>query len=209
MLYFLENHDEQRIASDFFAGDARKGVPAVAVNALMRRNPFMLYAGQEYGERGMDNEGFSGCDGRTTIFDYWTVSTLYKGYQHPEELTDEERGLNDVYAKILNIASREKSVSMGEFFDLMYVNRNLTRQYAFIRKYKNEVLFIVSNFSDEDVSVCVSVPEHAFGFLGIPEKTFHATEMLTERERVLDFSANRNITDAIRAYGVNIYKFVI
>lgn len=209
MLYFLENHDEQRIASDFFAGDARKGVPAVAVNALMRRNPFMLYAGQEYGERGMDNEGFSGCDGRTTIFDYWTVSTLYKGYQHPEELTDEERSLNDVYTKILNIASREKSVSMGEFFDLMYVNRNLTRQYAFIRKYKNEVLFIVSNFSDEDVSVCVNVPEHAFGFLGIPEKTFHATEMLTERERVLDFSANRNITGAIRAYGVNIYKFVI
>ena len=91
----------------------------------------------------------------------------------------------------------------------MYVNRNLTRQYAFIRKYKNEVLFIVSNFSDEDVSVCVNVPEHAFGFLGIPEKMFHATEMLTERERVLDFSANRNITDAIRAYGVNIYKFVI
>ena len=209
MLYFLENHDEQRIASDFFAGDARKGVPAVAVNALMRRNPFMLYAGQEYGERGMDNEGFSGCDGRTTIFDYWTVRTLYKGYQHPEELTDEERGLNDVYTKILNIASHEKSVSMGEFFDLMYVNRNLTRQYAFIRKYKNEVLFIVSNFSDEDVSVCVNVPEHAFGFLGIPEKMFHATEMLTERERVLDFSANRNITDAIRAYGVNIYKFVI
>lgn len=157
----------------------------------------------------MDNEGFSGCDGRTTIFDYWTVRTLYKGYQHPEELTDEERGLNDVYTKILNIASHEKSVSMGEFFDLMYVNRNLTRQYAFIRKYKNEVLFIVSNFSDEDVSVCVNVPEHAFGFLGIPEKMFHATEMLTERERVLDFSANRNITDAIRAYGVNIYKFVI
>ena len=209
MLYFLENHDEVRLASDFLAGDARKGIPALIVSALMGGNPFMLYAGQEYGERGMDNEGFSGCDGRTTIFDYWTVRTLYKGYQYPEELTDEERGLNDVYTKILNIASHEKSVSMGEFFDLMYVNRNLTRQYAFIRKYKNEVLFIVSNFSDEDVSVCVNVPEHAFGFLGIPEKTFHATEMLTERERVLDFSGNRNITDAIRAYGVNIYKFVI
>ena len=54
MLYFLENHDEQRIACDFFAGDARKGIPALMTSALMRTNPFMLYAGQEYGERGME-----------------------------------------------------------------------------------------------------------------------------------------------------------
>jgi glycosidase len=70
MLYFLENHDELRIASDFFAADGRKAVPALVTNVLMQQNPFMLYAGQEYGERGMDQEGFSGHDGRTTIFDY-------------------------------------------------------------------------------------------------------------------------------------------
>ena len=71
MLYFLENHDEQRIASDFFAGKAEKGIPGLIVSVLLQQNPFMLYAGQEYGERGMDEEGFSGKDGRTTIFDYW------------------------------------------------------------------------------------------------------------------------------------------
>ena len=60
MLYFLENHDEQRIASDFFAGNGMRGVPSVIASVLMRRGPFMLYAGQEYGERGMDKEGFSG-----------------------------------------------------------------------------------------------------------------------------------------------------
>ena len=54
MLYFLENHDEQRIASDFFAADGRKGFPAFAASLLMQKNPVMLYAGQEYGERGMD-----------------------------------------------------------------------------------------------------------------------------------------------------------
>ena len=59
MLYFLENHDEQRIASDFFCGDAKKAIPGVVVSALLMRNPFMLYAGQEFGEKGMDAEGFS------------------------------------------------------------------------------------------------------------------------------------------------------
>ena len=80
MLYFLENHDEQRIASDFFAGDPFRAYPALVVNALMRSNPFMVYAGQEYGERGMDQEGFSGRDGRTTIFDYWTVPSLHRAH---------------------------------------------------------------------------------------------------------------------------------
>ena len=76
MLYFLENHDEQRIASDFFAGCPFKAVPALAVSLMLRRNPFMLFEGEDYGERGMDAEGFSGRDGRTTIFDYWSIDTL-------------------------------------------------------------------------------------------------------------------------------------
>ena len=78
MLYFLENHDEQRIASDFFCGDADKAIPALAVAAFIGNNPLMVYAGQEIGEKGMDAEGFSGKDGRTTIFDYWSVSSLRK-----------------------------------------------------------------------------------------------------------------------------------
>ena len=62
MLYFLENHDEQRIASSFFAGDPWKAIPAVLVSCMLKGNPFMLYAGQEVGEKGMDDEGFSGRD---------------------------------------------------------------------------------------------------------------------------------------------------
>lgn len=76
MLNFLENHDEQRVASDFFAGDARPGIPGMIVSAAMNTNPVMIYSGQELGERGMDAEGFSGRDGRTTIFDYWSVESL-------------------------------------------------------------------------------------------------------------------------------------
>ena len=90
MLYFLENHDEQRVASDYFAGNAKCGIPALIVSTLMQKNPFMLYAGEEFGEKGMDSEGFSGVDGRTTIFDYWCVDTLRRGYFSRKELTKEE-----------------------------------------------------------------------------------------------------------------------
>ena len=76
MLNFMENHDEQRIASQFFAGDAEKGFPAMAVSTLMNASPIMVYAGQELGENAHEAEGFSGFDGRTTIFDYWKVESL-------------------------------------------------------------------------------------------------------------------------------------
>lgn len=76
MLNFLENHDEQRIASDYFAGNGSKAIPAMIVSACMNTNPVMIYFGQELGEHGMDTEGFSGRDGRTTIFDYWSVDSI-------------------------------------------------------------------------------------------------------------------------------------
>ena len=95
MLNFLENHDEQRIASDFFAGNAFKAIPAMVVSACMNTNPVMIYFGQELGEPGMDEEGFSGRDGRTTIFDYWTVDTIRRwrngGKFDGKQLTKEEK----------------------------------------------------------------------------------------------------------------------
>lgn len=118
MLYFLENHDEQRIGSDFFAGDGRKGIPGLMVSALMRQNPVMVYAGQEFGEHGMDEEGFSGRDGRTTIFDYWTVLAINHGYFNRRKLTKEEKALEQVYSKILNIALTESAVTDGLFLRL-------------------------------------------------------------------------------------------
>jgi glycosidase len=120
MLYFLENHDEQRIASSFFAGNGRKGVPGLVVSALLQQNPLMIYAGQEYGERGMDKEGFSGHDGRTTIFDYWSIDTLVRAAKR--KLTKEEKSLKEVYDKVMTIAATEKTVAEGVCFDLMYVN---------------------------------------------------------------------------------------
>lgn len=178
MLYFLENHDEQRIASDFFAADGRKGVPAMIASVLMQQNPFMLYAGEEYGERGMDREGFSGNDGRTTIFDYWSVDTLCRAAQ--KKLTADEQQLFDIHKKTMLIARKEKAVSDGAFFDLMYVNSHLQRQYAFLRKADNDLLLVVANFDDQDVDVDVNLPAHAFDYLKIKECTAMATDLLTK-----------------------------
>lgn len=215
MLYFLENHDELRIASDFLAGDARRGIPAAIVSVLMNSNPFMLYAGQEFGERGMDKEGFSGLDGRTTIFDYWTVPTLYNGYVNRRKLSEDEKALEKTYSLLLNMANNEKAVSNGLFFDLMYANQdgnlfNQSKQYAFLRKYANEVLLVVVNFAQEETECSVCLPHHAFEYLGIPEKTVTASDLLSKGDTTsFELKAGSVIKMSVPWYGGKIYKFTV
>ena len=204
MLYFLENHDELRIGSDFFAADGRKAVPALVVNALMQQNPFMLYAGQEYGERGMDQEGFSGHDGRTTIFDYWSVDTLTRAAK--KQLTDEEQALYDTYKKVLTIARKEKAVGEGLNYDLMYVNQQYHRQYMFLRKSKSSTLLVVANFDDADAAVNVCIPAHAFDYLQLRQKTYAATDLLSGSTTELTLKADAAVGVAVPARNAVIYK---
>ena len=197
MLYFLENHDEQRIASDFFAADAKKGVPAMIASVLMQQNPFMLYAGEEYGERGMDREGFSGNDGRTTIFDYWSVDTLCRAAQN--KLTDDEQQLFDIHKKTMLLARKEKAVSDGIFFDLMYVNQHMERQYAFLRYVEGELLLVAVNFDDRDVVADIHIPAHAFEYLGMKEKMVIATDLLTRERLAMALHKDRGVRMEIAA----------
>jgi len=190
MLNFLENHDEQRIASPFFAGSAEKGKPALLVSALMGTNPMMVYFGQELGEPGMDEEGFSGRDGRTTIFDYWTVDTIRRwrngGKFDGTLLTDEEKALQHYYDKVLTMCNKDKAIREGQFYDIQYANydnelMDTNKLYAFIRKSGKELILVVANFSDEEQRTWVKIPAHAFEYLGIPtlsEKT-ECKELLT------------------------------
>ena len=206
MLYFLENHDEQRIASDFFAGDAAKAVPAMAVLALLQQNPLMVYAGQEYGERGMDKEGFSGCDGRTTIFDYWSVDTLVRAAQ--KKLTAAEKTLKAAYDRLLAIARTEKAVSEGVMFDLMYANPQLQRQYAFLRKKGRETLLVVANFEGHAVDAPVVVPQHAFDFLKLRQRAaVEALDLLTGTPVTLSLKADVPIALKVPAYSALVLKF--
>ena len=205
MLYFLENHDEQRIASDFFAGKAEKGIPGLIVSVLLQQNPFMLYAGQEYGERGMDEEGFSGKDGRTTIFDYWCVDTLARAEQR--KLTKEEKALKAMYDKVLNIARSEKSVAEGASFDLMYVNQQYQRQYAFLRKSDTEVLLVVANFEEQSADMDVTIPAHAFDYLQIKEKNAIATDLLSGKKKRIVLRRDETVSMQLPPLGAVVLKF--
>ena len=179
MLHFMENHDEQRIASRFFGGNAQKGRPAMIVSALMDNCPVMVYAGQEVGEPGMDQEGFSGLDGRTTIFDYWAPDTLTRLYNdgkwNDTRLTAQERELRALYSALLRICNQENCIKSGKFFDLMYVNPlsadfNPHRQYAFLRSDGHDAILVVTNFTDQPLYTAVNIPQHAFDYMELKEK---------------------------------------
>ena len=204
MLYFLENHDEQRIGSDFFAADGRRGIPAMIASVLMQQNPFMLYFGEEYGERGMDREGFSGNDGRTTIFDYWSVDTLCRAAG--KKLTTEEQQLYDMHRKVLTLARKEKAVSEGVFFDLMYVNRHLERQYVFLRRAGSDLLLVAVNFEDHAVDISVNVPAHAFDYLKLKEKQTVATDLLTRDKQDMELRMDGSVRMTIGTRGGRVWK---
>ena len=207
MLYFLENHDEQRVASDFFAASGWKGVPGMIASLLMQQNPFMLYAGEEYGERGMDREGFSGNDGRTTIFDYWSVDTLCRAAQ--KKLTADEEALFDIHQKTMLLARQEKAVTDGVFFDLMYVNGHLERQYAFLRYAEGELLLVVTNFEDRDVVTDVNIPAHAFDYLGIKEKKVIGTDLLSKEKLAMSLRKDGSVRMEIKARSGRVWKIKI
>ena len=210
MLYFLENHDEQRIASQFFAGDAFKAVPAFVVSTLFRSCPYMHYFAQEYGEKGMDKEGFSGCDGRTTIFDYWSVDTMCRANEG--KLTDDEKALADIYSRIMNFARTDKTVS-GQSYDLMYANPhsasfNPDRQYAFLRRSGRQLLVVVVNFDSLDRNIKLNIPEHAFEYLNLPDgKDIEGEDILTGASVAVRLSSQEPLSIIVPKNGAAILKF--
>lgn len=216
MLNFLENHDEQRIASNFFAGNPHKGIPGFIVTACMNTNPVMIYFGQELGEPGMDNEGFSGCDGRTTIFDYWSVNSVRQwrngGKYNTNSLTAEQKSLRNTYQCILNLCNTEKAIAEGAFFDLMYANENGWRfnehkQYVFLRKHENELLLIVANFDSNPVDIAVNIPSHAFDFLQIPPMEIcSATDLLTGKQEEICFLPYKACDILVNGFSGKILK---
>jgi len=214
MLYFLENHDEQRIASDFFAGSGQRGFPGMMVAATMNTNPVMLYAGQEFGESGMEEEGFSGKDGRTTIFDYWSLSCIQNWINNQRFdgalLTEAQKSLYQSYTKLMQIADTEKAISLGGFFDLMYANSQLGEKcmYAYLRAYNQEVILVVVNFGCDMQTVNIMIPPEAFRLLHIPDnQVAKQTDLFTGTQSIstLTFACAYKII--IPGYAGEILKF--
>ena len=215
MLNFLENHDEQRIASAFFAGDARKALPALAVSAMMGTSAFMVYAGQEIGEPAMEAEGFSGSDGRTTIFDYWSVASLRKlTAKRPEaKFTKQEKELYDFYRRVVRLCRSERALADGNFYDLQYANYersygyNCDRQYAFMRQSTGgQTLLIVANFDAVPIHAGVVVPSHAFEYLSLRRGMRSARCLLSGQIQTLDFKPDTPLYIDVPAYGAVVLE---
>ena len=157
MLHFLENHDEQRIASKEFAGNAKKGMPAMVVSTTISTAPTMVYFGQEFGEDGSENAGF-GTPSRTSIFDYVGVPSLQRWVNNKQfdggESTKEETALRDFYKRLLNFTIKSDAL-MGEYKDIHSYNREHTEGYnakvlSFVRFSEEEKLIVISNFNEKE-----------------------------------------------------------
>lgn len=176
MLRFLENHDEQRIASRFFAGDPRKALPAMLVTATMNQGGVMVYFGQEVGEPANGASGYGGDDGRTTIFDYYNVPQFqkwYNGGKADNQLLDKnEIALRDYYVALLRMVGNEPCFRQGKFYDLMWANNfyggpDTSKVYAYLRFTADEALLVVANFNQENSQQFLfRIPEHAWNCIG-------------------------------------------
>ncbi len=192
MLNFLENHDEQRIGSGFFCGSGEYAKPGMIVSATLTKAPFMVYFGQELGEQGMEMEGFSGLDGRTTIFDYWAVTSIQNwingGKFNTEKLTQEQKELKEFYTKLIHVSLNEKAITDGVKYDLAFANNipnkfNTHFQYAYFRKYEDEILLCLINFQDTPIDLEVNIPSEAFQYLNIKEgEEYNSVNLLEEKE---------------------------
>lgn len=170
MLNFLENHDEDRITSPYFAGDPFRAISALAVSLFFNTAPFMLYFGQEMGE---------GPD-KTSIFDFCSLPKVRRWLKGVNEgnnkkyLDHEEKALYDIYKGFLKKAKESDAIREGRTFDLEYANLanpdfNPGKQFAFIRYNDEKRYLCVANFSEYAVDVKVNIPGHAFECMGLAQ----------------------------------------
>ena len=157
MLHFLENHDEQRLASSGFAGAAALGKPAMVVSATISTSPTMIYFGQEVGEPGNENAGF-GTPTRTSIYDYVGVTNHQKWMNNGKfdggQLSAEQKDLRDFYKRLLNFTVKSDAL-MGSYKEIHNYNRSQSKNYnhrlfSFVRWSNTEKLIIISNFDAKE-----------------------------------------------------------
>jgi glycosidase len=167
MLRFMENHDEQRIASSGFAGDPWLAVPGMIVTTTLNTGPVMIYFGQEVGEPGAGTEGFSGNDGRTSIFDYWGVPEHQKwlndGKMDGGKLSDDQKKLRDFYSKLLNLVRSNEALRVGGFWELMLANEHQPgfdqHLYLFLRYTDKQRILVITNFNRDERKLQVKLSD--------------------------------------------------
>ncbi len=190
MLHFLENHDEQRIASPQFAGSAEKGKPAMVVSTTLSSSPNLIYFGQEVGEPAKEKPGF-GSPSRTSIFDYVGVPHLQRWVNDKKfdggQSTPEELSLRDFYKRLLNFAIHSSAL-MGHYQDIHHYNRENTewyndKVYAFARWDDKEKLIIVANFNDSNsYGFNLQIPEDIIANWNLKEESYMVKDQIYQKK---------------------------
>lgn len=167
MLNFLENHDEQRIASPWFAGRP-DDYAALCASLMLNTAPFMLYFGQETGV-----DASEGYEGRTSIFNFARPASLQRlcDYVHGGSLTTAETAVLERYRAALRLAL-DPSVSEGLTYDLCYCQSaadgfDPDRHFAFLRHSEGGTMLFCCNFSGSAVRLRIRIPQHAVDYLGL------------------------------------------
>lgn len=206
MLHFLDNHDEQRLASPEFAGSGTRGKSLMVVSATMSTSPTMIYFGQEVGEAGNENGGF-GTRSRTSIFDYVGVPSHQRWMNRKQfdggQLTQKEKDLRDFYQRLLNFTINSDAL-MGEFQEIQTVNRNETSSYgqnvySYVRWSKNEKLIIVANLSPTDESAFrLKVPADVISKWNLADGSY------TLIDQLYGYESSMTVTDGVGSIKMNV-----
>ncbi|WP_323847432.1 alpha-amylase family protein [Microbulbifer magnicolonia] len=192
MLHFMENHDEQRIASPEFAGDADAGKPAMLVSAALSAAPTLVYFGQELGEEASEDAGF-GKASRTTIFDYWSVPSVRRWLQG--ESTDEEQQLRGFYQRLMNFSAASEALR-GDYRDIHGYNREHGEGYdeqlfAFARWAGDEKLLVIANFGKESKEVKLQLPAELLQQWQLQDGKFAVADQLSSAKSHLVVSEGK------------------
>ncbi|MBB2144150.1 alpha-amylase [Pedobacter sp. LMG 31464] len=204
MLRFLENHDEARIASNAFAGNAWYGVPGMVITATLSSGPVMIYNGQEVGEPAHGIEGFGGEDGRTSIFDYWGTPQHQKwmnnGAFDGGKLNNDEKKLRLFYSKLLNLAITNEAISSGNFYELLQANKTSTgfnnKIYAYLRYTENKRVLVVANFNRNEVKLTMNLPKDVIEAFNLKDKTTFTDLLSGTKFKTENITNGLNITMA-------------
>lgn len=194
MLQFLENHDEERIASEPFVGDPKVAKPAMVVSTLISEGPIMLYFGQEVGEPAAEDAGF-GSASRTSVFDYigvpnhqrWMNGGRYDGGL----LNYEERELRDFYVALLSFASTNDTV-LGHYAQIHFYNKEHTigydhRIFAFVRWSERQLCVVVCNFEkDRSFDLNLKIPNRVLSAIGLGSGCYAMEDVLGSRSHELN-----------------------
>lgn len=186
MLHFLENHDEQRIASPDFLGHPNTAKPGMVVSATISTSPTLIYFGQELGEPAAEDLGF-GDPTRTSIFDYGSVPTLRRWVNNKQfdggQSTPEELELRDFYKRLLNITISSDAL-MGHYAETHSYNTDYTehyglKQFSFVRWSDNEKLLIVNNFdANYGTEFVFKLPPHIVDAWGLKHGEYVLSDLL-------------------------------